>query len=304
MHFIIARFAALRYMCCYISHEGSREYNQGRGSLCLTPAADRRRDQATTGTVGAFSNARGALGTARPATGLFGQHARAGAGFTLVELLVVIAIIAILAALLLPSLGQAEAKARSTQCASNLHQWGLAYRMYADDFNDYLPRRGQGVQTLALITRPDDWFNALPPYFKQLSYQEAVAANQRPRAKYQSVFICPEATDPGGTYFLCYGMNMNLSPWNLPLATKYAEVVQPASVVALGEGPGPYASTYPSTQPYSIVARHVRRLNLLFLAGQVRSYAGSYVGCGVGDPGRDDVHWLTGTDSDAQAHNY
>jgi hypothetical protein len=187
---------------------------------------------------------------------------------------------------------------------SNLHQWGLAYRMYADDFNDFLPRRGQGVQTLALITRPDDWFNALPPYFKQRSYQEAVAAGHKPRAKEQSVFICPEATDPGGTYFLCYGMNMNLSPWNLPLATKYSAVVQPLSVVALGESPGPYASTYPSTQPYSIVARHARQINLLFLAGQVCAYRGSYVGCGVGDPGRDDVRWLTGTASDAQAHNY
>ena len=229
---------------------------------------------------------------------------RSGAAFTLVELMVVIAIIAILAALLLPTLGQAQAKARSTQCVSNLHQWGLAYRMYADDFNDFLPRRGQGVQTLALITRPDDWFNALPPYFKQRSYQEAVAAGHKPRAKEQSVFICTAASDPGGTYFLCYGMNMNLSPWNLPLATKYAAVVQPSSVVALGEGPGPYASTYPSAQPYSIVARHARRLNLLFLAGEVRSYTGAYAGCGVGDPGRSDVRWLTGTDSDAQAHNY
>ena len=35
---------------------------------------------------------------------------------------------------------------------------------------------------------------------------------------------------------------------------------------------------YPSTQAYSIVARHARRLNLLFLAGQVCSYAGSYLG--------------------------
>ena len=99
-------------------------------------------------------------------------------------------------------------------------------------------------------------------------------------------------------------MNMNLSPWNLPLATKFSAVVQPDFVVAFGESPGPYASTYPSKQPYSIVARHAGRINLLFLAGEVQSFTGSYVGCGVGDPGLDDVRWLTGTASDAQAHNY
>jgi len=55
---------------------------------------------------------------------------------------------------------------------------------------------------------------------------------------------------------------------------------------------------------YSVVARHAARVNLLFLAGQVQSYAGSYVGCGVGDPKHDDVRWLTGTASDAQATAY
>ena len=99
-------------------------------------------------------------------------------------------------------------------------------------------------------------------------------------------------------------MNMNLSPWNLPLATKFSEVEQPLCVVAMAEAPGPYASTYPSVQPYSIVARHAARINLLFLAGQVQGFAGSYVGCGESDPGRADVRWLTGTASDATAHNY
>ena len=97
---------------------------------------------------------------------------------------------------------------------------------------------------------------------------------------------------------------MNLSTWNLPLPTKFSAVVQPESVVALGESPGSYASTYPSAQSYSIVARHVGRINLLFLAGEVQLFKGSCVGCGMGDPGLDDVRWLTGTASDAQAHNY
>jgi prepilin-type N-terminal cleavage/methylation domain-containing protein len=225
-------------------------------------------------------------------------------GFTLIELLVVVAIIAVLAAMLLPVLARAKEKARSAQCMDNLRQWGLAYRMYADDNNDFLPRRGQGVQVLAQINRPEDWFNALPVYFGLSSFQQMVANKVMPAAHAQSVLICPSANDPGGTYFLPYGMNMNLSPWNLPLATKFSDVIQPTYVVTMADAPGQYASTYPSVQPYSIVARHAARINLLFLAGQVQSFAGSYVGCGKRDPGLTDVRWLTGTASDAAAHNY
>jgi prepilin-type N-terminal cleavage/methylation domain-containing protein/prepilin-type processing-associated H-X9-DG protein len=59
--------------------------------------------------------------------------------FTLVELLVVIAIIAILAALLLPSLARGKQKAGQIQCTSNLKQLALAVHMYADDHRDTLP---------------------------------------------------------------------------------------------------------------------------------------------------------------------
>jgi prepilin-type N-terminal cleavage/methylation domain-containing protein len=61
------------------------------------------------------------------------------AGFTLIELLVVIAIIAILAALLLPSLARAKARAQRITCVSNLKQLGLAFTMWGQDHGDQYP---------------------------------------------------------------------------------------------------------------------------------------------------------------------
>lgn len=68
---------------------------------------------------------------------------RARYEFTLIELLVVIAIIAILAAMLLPSLGAARRTAKTLICSSNLKQCGAANLMYASDWKEYMLKTTQ-----------------------------------------------------------------------------------------------------------------------------------------------------------------
>lgn len=67
------------------------------------------------------------------------RHYNKCRGLTLIELLVVVAIIAILMTLLLPALGKGKMKAQQSECASNLRQVGLSFRMFADEHDNRLP---------------------------------------------------------------------------------------------------------------------------------------------------------------------
>jgi prepilin-type N-terminal cleavage/methylation domain-containing protein/prepilin-type processing-associated H-X9-DG protein len=158
--------------------------------------------------------------------------------FTLIELLVVIAIIAILAAILFPVFAQAREKARQSACLSNCNQIGKGLMMYAQDYDERLPKAWYGPPGSA-TNQPygtpghHKWMDALYPYVKN-----------------QGVFTCPSDSrgnpylylggpNPGsvngGRNYGSYGMNAAYwganDPYTPPQASSLAAIAVPADTV-------------------------------------------------------------------------
>ena len=115
-------------------------------------------------------------------------------GFTLIELLVVIAIIALLMAILMPSLQRTKKQAKSVACQMNLHQWGIIWSMYTGDNDGYFHQGPGGF-------RDERWPNSIRSYY-----------SSEPKIR-----TCPTATKPRsegniGT-FSAWGIFTGSTPW-------------------------------------------------------------------------------------------
>ncbi len=141
--------------------------------------------------------------------------------FTLIELLVVIAIIAILASMLLPSLRQAQEKAKQSLCMSNEKQMMLAALMYTDDNDDTVPQ-------------DTDWTN--PIVVNGFPYPGPHCWDYRIRSHVGDlgVFTCP-AVKTTATVFRTYRFNgIKGGGWATPKRTAHlAEIKQPQKTVMI-----------------------------------------------------------------------
>lgn len=136
------------------------------------------------------------------------------AGFTLVELLVVIAIVGLLVALLLPAVQAAREAARRSQCASHMHQLGIAIQQYHDTWKSFPPGNvtltegicyGDSAAGSASYPSEDgaNWMIAILPYieyqtlFDRYDFNDFNEApqNREVRETPISLYTCPSDID-------------------------------------------------------------------------------------------------------------
>jgi prepilin-type N-terminal cleavage/methylation domain-containing protein/prepilin-type processing-associated H-X9-DG protein len=144
--------------------------------------------------------------------------------FTLIELLVVIAIIAVLAAMLLPALGRAKARAHNTVCLNNLRQLGIATRTYSDDNNNRMP----GAEILP--TQPIDPAKPLPRICDVLAPYAGKTTGTN--ASSTTAFKCPKDD------VNLFGLEGSSYEWNAELNGRRIDETKTAKIVMVWQENG------------------------------------------------------------------
>jgi prepilin-type processing-associated H-X9-DG protein len=134
--------------------------------------------------------------------------------FTLTELLALAPITAMLGGLVLATLSGAQQTFQGAACLSNLRQWGLAFAMYANDYNNYVVNEGGETVPLDQDYNINAWFNVLPSYIGNPPLTNLYNAGKIPLPGTKSVFMCPALVSSNLTYspnmtnaFFAYAMN-------------------------------------------------------------------------------------------------
>lgn len=167
-------------------------------------------------------------------TGETPQRNRNRSAFTLVELLVVVAILGILAALMMPALSSAKAKASSISCLNRVRQLGMSLMLYSDDFEGQYPPRRQSTNT---------WPYRLQPYYRDAKMLECPSDS----FSWLLPMIAPEMKLVLRRSFVINGFNdwfqSELSAsnyqaflaWQWPQGMKAAAIPNPTETIVFGE---------------------------------------------------------------------